>query len=66
MTKTEAELIRMARPLGGTVEARRPGMTLFSFGCKRAAVTFATLTGGMLIRGLMRGAVDVAVVPAVR
>ena len=63
-TKTEKELVTMATALGGTVEARREEMTLFTFGSARGAVTFATLSGGMLIRGLVRGSVDVAVLPA--
>jgi len=48
---------------GGTIAARHGGMLLFSFGYPHSAETFANTTGGMLIRGLVRGAVDVAVLP---
>lgn len=48
---------------GGTIAARHHGMWVFSFPSERDATSFANVTGGMLIRGLERGAVDVAVAP---
>lgn len=59
-------LKNLAAIQGGSVAATREEMMLFSFSQEAGALRFATITGGMLIRGLVRGAVDVAVLPRER
>lgn len=56
-------LMKLAAVHGGTVVATRQEMMLFSFKAPHNAENFANASGGMLIRGLVRGAVDVAVIP---
>lgn len=58
---SQTAILTLARLHGGHIEAARPGMLLFSFTHETSAVSFANVSGGMLIRGLVRGAVDVAV-----
>lgn len=47
----------------GKIAATRKEMFLFSFETPEGAVRFANCTGGMLIRGMERGAVHVGVIP---
>lgn len=56
-------LHKLAAVNEGTIAATRHDMLLFSFPTEANAKRFADTTGGMLIRGLVRGAVDVAVIP---
>lgn len=58
---SQQTILTLARVHGGHIEASRLGMLLFSFTQPDQALTFANATDGMLIRGLERGAVDVAV-----
>ncbi len=49
-----------ARELGASCSARHRDMVVWSFEDERSAVLYANISGGMLVRGLMRGAVMVA------
>ena len=59
MNKTA--LLTLARVYRGSIIGARPGMLLLSFQDEATSITFANASGGMLIRGLERGAVNVAV-----
>ena len=54
-------ILNLALVHRGTLSASRKGMLLFSFPDPEHALTFADSTGGMLIKGLERGAVFCAV-----
>ena len=58
---SQQTILTLARIHGGHIEASRLGMLLFSFVQPEQALSFASATDGMLIRGLERGAVYAAV-----
>ncbi len=60
---TTTPLCKLAAVNEGKIAATWREMWLFSFQTEAGAKRFADSTGGMLIRGLERGAVDVAVIP---
>lgn len=63
MINNVAPIYKLAVANEGSINSTWKDMLVFQFKTREQAARFADVTGGMIVRGLVSGAVDVAIIP---